>query len=480
MVDRPAQLPAALLGLALVACQAVPPGAVSPKDPREGVQPPPAWQQAGGSAPLDDAFWEAFESPTLENLITEGLAANPSLAALALRVVRASAFLNGAEGASAPVVTASLQAARSRVNFVGLPIGGGGVLSSTSTSLGLGVDVAWELDLWGRLASAERGALANLEAAGHDLTGAERSLAGQIVKAAVTVAELEAARGVAEDALALAERIERNARRLLADGTGSGQALLAAGARVDGNKATIVQLLGARQAAETRLATLLGRPGGALEPGTAAALVAELLERPLPATPDAGVPADVLARRPDLAAAEARVRAAQASAEAAHAELYPRLSLMASAGTSGTELDDLVDGDFRVWSLGANVLQPLLNGGVLRAREDQAIADRDLALVDFALTFLTACSEVNTALQNERALADELALTRRQRDQLVRSAELLAEKHARGSASSTEVLVAQAEALAVETRLIALRRARLHNRIDLHLALGGGLPTPAQ
>ena len=474
----PARLAGLVVLLAAAGCQSAPPGAVSAQDPREGVQPPPAWNQGGGAAPLAPAFWEAFGSPTLDALVAEGLAASPGLAGASLRVVRAAAFLDIAEGQQLPTVGASLDAARSRINYVGLPFGGGGVQTSTTNNFGLGVNVAWELDLWGRLAAAERAAVGELQATALDAVGAELSLAGQIAKAAVTLAELDASVRLAERALELTERIAENERRLLENGSGQAATTLAAEARIADARASLSALRAGADAAETALATLLGRAAGSIDATTRAALGTELLSAALPPAPAAGVPADLMARRPDLAAAEARVRAAQAGAESARAALYPQLSLFASGGTSSAELEDLLDADFRVWSLGANLVAPLFNGGVLRAQEDQAITDRDLALLAFAETFLQACAEVDGALKAEAHLRAELAERRAHMDALVGVEELLTRQQTRGSAASAQVLAASAETLAAQTRLVAVRRALLHNRMDLYLALGGGFTTP--
>lgn len=466
---------ACLAGALLLACQAVPPGAVEPVDPREGVQPPPAWSQAGGAAPLAAAYWETLGSPTLTGLIEAGLAANPSLGAMTLRVQKAAAFLEATTGRQVPSVTAGLQAARSRVNFVGLPVpGSSGVLTSTSSNLSLGLDVAWEIDLWGRLASAERAAVARVEASSLDAVAARTSLAAQIAKAAITLVEGDETARLAGVTLELALEVEANARRLSARGTGTTAAVQLAEARTRTARITVLQAERLSDAAANRLTTLLGRPAGTLTDATRDALRVELLAADMPAPPDAGVPADVLHRRPDLAAAEARVRAAQADAEVARAELYPSFSLTGSAGTAGNELENLVDGDFRVWSLGANVLAPLFNGGRLRALEDQAIAERDIALLDFAALFLQACAEVDGALTNEQHLLAELRERGAYTAQRRTTAELVERQQLRGSASSAQVLSARVDALLAETELLAVLRTLYHNRIDLYLALGGG------
>lgn len=470
-----------LLATALLAagCQSVPPGAVEAVKPSAMVTPAAAWSQdSQAGAPITEDFWTSFQSPTLDAWIAEGLAASPTLAMAARRVEAAAASLEAAAGADLPVVQASLGSTRSRMNFVGLPVpGSSGVLTSESTSYALSLGVSWELDLWGRLASAERGAAANLDAQGLDLVAARQSLAAQIAKASFALAEAHAARALAAEGLEVAQALEADAERRLTDGTGKPEELLNAQAAVAAARAN--QTAAARREAllAPPLALLLGRAAGrdgGLEASEIEALTQELTQAPLGPPPAAGLPAELIARRPDLAALEARVGAAQAGAEVAHAALFPAISLTGSAGTSGSELKNLVDGDFQVWSLGANLLAPLFNGGQLRAAEDRAIADRDVALFAFAQAALVAFTEVDTALTNESLLTQELADRKLWRDKLAETEAVTLRKNQRGSAPTSLVLGARSQRISADTALLATRRESLTNRIDLYLALGGG------
>jgi NodT family efflux transporter outer membrane factor (OMF) lipoprotein len=216
-----------------------------------------------------------------------------------------------------------------------------------------------------------------------------------------------------------------------------------------------------------QLEVLLG-----LYPGRELQIPKELPDTPAPIP--AGLPADLVARRPDLTAAERRLAASDERYEAARRDLYPRISLTASTGTSSTGLKDLVDGDFSVWSLAFNILQPIFQGGRLRAAVDLAEAGADEALINYAGAALRAYSEVETALAAEEYLAERETDLARAAEQS-RAAERLSEqRYGTGLESFITVLESQRRALQADGEWIAARRQRLENRVDLYLALGGG------
>jgi len=468
-----------LVALLAAGCQSVPPGAVEAVEPTTMVTPAAAWTETSGSgAPVIEAFWTAFQSPTLDAWVAEGLTASPTLAIAARRVEAAAASLEAAAGADLPKVQASLNSSRSRLNFVGFPIpGSSGVLTTQSSSHALSLGVSWELDLWGRLASAERGAAASLDAQSLDLVAARQSLAAQIAKASFALAEAHAAKAFASEAFDVAQDLLRDAERRLANGTGKSEDTLSAEAAVAAARANRTAAARREGLLAPPLALLMGRSAGrgaSLQPAELDALTRELTDTRLGPAPAAGLPADLLARRPDLAALEARVRAAQAGAEVARAALFPAISLTGNVGTSGSELKQLVDGDFQVWSLGANILAPIFNGGQLRAAEDRAVADRDAALFAFAQGALVAFTEVDTALTNESLLTKQLAELGTWRNKLAESEALVARKNSRGSAPAAAVLIARSARINADVARLATHRESLTNRIDLYLALGGG------
>ena len=462
----------AALPLVLAACQATPPGATEAPALEDALTLPasftgPSRAVAASASP----WWHGLGSPALGALVDEGLAASPDLAAATQSVRIAALRLDAAGGADLPQVQAALGWTRARNNLIGIPIpGAGDVLTTHSTSASAGISVSWELDLWGRLAATEAGALAELEASEADWLAARQALAAQIARTAVATGQARLLEELTADRLEVAEERLASARRLYELGAGTPEGVLAAEAAALGLAAELAEARRAREALAPVLAALVGRPLDALP--TADELAALLTAAP-PATPPAGLPAELVARRPDLVALEARLDAAHQGALVARAERYPRLSLTASGGTSGNELENLVDGDLRVWSLGANVLAPLFAGGALEAAEDIALAQRDAAVFAFARGVLDALAEVEAALIGEARTAERLGDLEAQLATLTETEGLTGRRLARGSASTDALHQARGRTLAARSALVAARGQLLLQRIDLHLALGG-------
>jgi len=195
----------------------------------------------------------------------------------------------------------------------------------------------------------------------------------------------------------------------------------------------------------------------------------------------AGLPAEVIRRRPDVGALERTLAAALERAKAAKGALYPRLSLTGSTGTSSSELGDLVSGDFFVWSLAGGLVQPLFEGGRLRAEVSAAEGRARTSAAAFAQGVLTALFEVEAALAAEAYLAGQEEALGRATAAARQAVTVSENRYAQGVEPLLVVLESQRRALDAESSWIAVRRARLGNRLDLHLALGGGfdaLPSP--
>jgi multidrug efflux system outer membrane protein len=419
--------------------------------------------------PLEDRWWTTLESRSLNESVEAALAHNLDLAAAAARVEQAAAVARIAGAARKPTVGVGVSGSRRKQNFIGLPIPGSTdeVLSSTSTNLGVSLDTSWEVDLWGRLKAGARAAAADFEAAQADLAGARLSIAGQTVKAWLSWAEAGHQVTLSEETVAS----YRNSLDIVRNRYEQGLAISLDLRLMSASVATAEALLARRKtqldATGRQLAVLMGR-----YPGTTTAPPSDL-----PPAPDAipsGLPADLIARRPDLTAAERRLAASGARYDAARRALYPRLTLTASGGTSSQEFADLLDGDFGVWSLVAGLTQPLFQGGRLRAGVDQARAASDQALAQYAGAVLHAYREVEVSLAAEPNLADQeshLGEASRQST----AARLLAEDRYRsGLTAFITVLESQRREVEAKIQWISARRQRLDNRINLYLALGGG------
>lgn len=455
-------------------------GCVSPparRAPETDVRVPEAWTaETAGPGPVAGAWWESFGDPALDRLVELALGHNQDLRAAAARLERAGAEARIAGADLEPTVGVGLGAARRRQNFIGLPLPGGGVLTSTSTSLGVSVETSWEVDLWGRIRAGARAAVAEYQAAEADLRGARLSIVAQTAKAWFAVVEarqqVELARRSADSFRVVAEQVRLRYEEGLRPALDLRLAL--------SNLAGAEALYETRQVQLDRtlrqLEVLIGRyPSGRLLDEFAAD---SLPDRP-PEVPS-GLPSELVSRRPDLIAAERRLAAVDQRVVQARRALYPRLSLTASGGTASDALSDLLDGDFRVWSLLANLTQPLFQGGRLRAGVDRAEAAREEALAGYVGQALRAFAEVESALAAESHLALRERQLAEAAEQLAAARRLAEQRYRWGLSDYIVVLESQTRALTAESSLLEVRRQLLTNRLDLHLALGGGFDEPQE
>jgi len=411
-------------------------------------------------------WWLEFGDERLASLIEIGLTNNQNLRASMARLEAASAAQTIAGAPLLPELDLGLQADRSKRIFLGFPFGGGSAPSSTVTTYGLSLAVRWEVDVWGRLRAADSAALADQQAALEDLRGAQLSLTAQICRAWFAAIEtnqqLELASATAEAfAKTHADVLDRFRR-----GVRPALEVHQAATNLADARASIARRRDLHSRAMRRLDVLIGRyPTGALS-------IADDLPAKLPEIP-VGLPSEILRRRPDLRAAERRVAAAGCRVEAAQAALYPRLALTASGGTQTLELEDLVDTDFRIWSVGANLLEPLFRGGALRAEVRRQQAQRAEAFANYGNTVLTAFAEVEDILNSKSQLVIE-------RDGLVDAArharyarDLARERWQLGLTDFLSVADGQRRAFLTESARLQVDLQLIQNRIDLLLALGG-------
>lgn len=460
----------ALAGALLSACAGGPPPRIEDK---LAIDVPDQWTAANepSSSPQPTHphaidWWREFGDERLDTLIATGLANNHNLRASIARLQAATAGHKIAGAALLPEVDLNLQNDRARRLFLGFPFGGGGVPSTTVTTYGLTLGVRWELDVWGRLSAGDSAALADQQAATEDLQAAQLSLAAQICRAWFAAVE-------AKQQLALATATESAFRKTLTDvrdrfrrGVRPALEVHQAATNLANAEASAAQRRDLQAQAMRRLDVLVGSYPDGKRP------VADALPPQLPNVLP-GYPSELLQRRPDLRSAERRVAAAGCRVDAAVAALYPRLSLTASGGTQSLELDDLVDTDFRVWALGANLFEPLFRGGALRADVERQQARRTEALANYGGAVLNAFAEVENILGSRVQLED-------QRDGLIDAAnhagharDLARERWQLGLTDFLTVADGQRRAFQAESARLQIERQLIDNRIDLLLALGG-------
>lgn len=441
----------------------------TPKTEEIPLAVPQQWSAEAELAPGEVTGWLAdFDSPTLESLVEEAIGRNFDLAAAAARVsaARARADIQGAE--LWPQIDATFDVSRSR----SVSSGANDSLATTRNRFDVDGRVSWELDVWGRIRDTTRAALTDALAVEADFRAARLALAAEVARARFATIE-------AEQQLQLAVTVVRYFRQSLevTDGRyrrGIADALDVRLARQ--NVASADSNLALRQrerdTAVRSFETLLGRyPAG----DTDVPDVLPQIVKPVPA----GLPSQLLERRPDLIAARGRLFASGDLLRAANKNRLPRFDLTVSGGATSEEFSDLLDYDAVFWSLIAGVLQPIFEGGRLQAERALAAADNREVWSLYAQIVLDALLEVESTLAAEAYLvAEEAALTRAAEE--AREAAFLAlDEYSKGLTDIVTLLESQRRAVNSESSRLRVARLRLDNRVNLYLALGGPFaPTP--
>jgi NodT family efflux transporter outer membrane factor (OMF) lipoprotein len=454
-----------LLLVFLFGCRSV----AEPELPALPVEPPEAYRDG---TPEDEIlvpedFWNEFGEPRLDELVREAILTNPSLTEAEARLRGAFALAEIAGAELSPWLDGGLGVSRDK-RFLGAT---SSLLPATNTSNAFGatLNLSWEVDLWARIRSGQAAAIADVELQDALLRGAYLSLAAQTAKAALIATEAGQQAEVARQNLESAERLAARIQERFERGLRQVLDVKLAKTEVANAKSQVFLWERAQDASRRQLENLLGRyANGTVE------VPAALPE--LPAPVQAGIPADVIARRPDLVAAEKAYVAAFYREEEAQASLYPRLALTASGGLASAELDDLVMGDFTVWSIGANLLQPILQGGRLRANVELNTAGKEQAGAAFAGAVLRAFTEVETTLAAEHFLNDREAALQELVDESLSAAELSQDRFLAGLLDILTVLEARRRYFNAKAQLLRVQLDRLTNRIDFYASLGGGVP----
>lgn len=437
---------------------------VDPDRPPPLVSPLPERFVEGGiiETPFE-RWWKSFADPQLDRLVDEVLAGNLDLARAWARVAQAEAIARGADAALFPKLNAQAGVSGSRTVFdLGEPIG---VRSNETTSFSLGVSASYELDLWGRVAHASDAAASDVLATREDMAAMALSLAARITDVWLQRAGERALLELVTRQEAASQRLVELVEQRFATG-------LATSLEVYQQRQQLAVVRAQRPLVEARLAVLAhqlailtGRPPGALT-----FTEAPFLPLP-PPPPPTGVPADLLQRRPDVRAAFLRVLAADHRVGQAIAAQYPTLGLSASTGFQSPDLLELFER--WVWSLVANLVAPLFDGGQRSAEVDRARAQLEELVAAYGQALLTALGEVEDALVQEHRQRDHLALVEEQLA-LARSAHAEARtRYVNGLGTYLEVLTTERSEQQAEQALLQARRQMLAYRVQLHRALGG-------
>ncbi len=463
--------PALVLAALLAGC-AVGPDYAPPKfAPPANWANAPAGAQAASPAASIDAWWRAFADPTLDELMEEAVAGNADVASAKAKIREARATWREAAAALAPSLSGSASASALGGNQAA---SAGGASTTASTSLTspfqAGFDASWELDLFGGKTRDLEAAVYGEQAAEEDLRATMLTLVGDVGAYYAEARGYQARVALARRTVGSQRRTADLTRVKFEAGLASAADVAKADAQAASTAADIPTYEAAYAEAVHRLSVLTGRAPGAL---TDRLKTPSAIPAPRHALP-AGVPADILRRRPDVRAAERRLAQATAKFGAAQAALYPDLSLSGSLSTAASHPGDLLRASSVSWSYGPSVSLPILDGGKLTAERDATQAQRDEYLAAWRSSVLTALEDVENALVSlakERARERELA---KAAQSYGKAAELSRDQYEAGKSSFLDVLDAERSLYSAEDSLIQSRVATAKDHFALAKALGGG------
>lgn len=424
---------------------------------------------AQGSTVVSDSqpagnWWRLYDDPVLDGLVRDALAANTDVRAAEARLQRARAALREERGAREPQVGVNGSAQYGRLPGPAIP---GEKRTEVQVDVGLGV--SYEMDLFGRIGRRIEAARGDVGAADADADAVRVTIVSDTVQAYADAVSAAERIGVAERIVALLNRSLALTEKRHQIGLATGLDTARIAALRDQRLADIPDLQAERQGALFRLATLTGRPPRDL-PAQAAERTSTLrLNQPIPV----GNGATLLGRRPDIRAAERRLAAATARIGVATADLYPRISLGGSVGSSGSGLGNIFSANPLTWLVGP-LISWTVNRSAARARVAESRADTQAALATFDGTVLQALQETETALSSYQQALNRRRALRGARDQAETAAQITRARQREGDISSLELLDAERTAAEAEAALAEADANIARAQIDLFRALGGG------
>jgi multidrug efflux system outer membrane protein len=421
---------------------------------------PDQWTAGAAAGPVGDDWLQTFRDAPLSAIVSEALSHNTNLAIAAARVEQAR-------------LQAKLAGARlwPSVDFIAK---GGGKLSGDQSGLqGAVLTATWELDLWGRVRYGRAAARADAAAVASDFEYARQSIAANTAKAWLLAVEAALQAEVARATIRDSEQLVQLAESRAKIGAGNEEDIHVARASLGGYRDALRQIELSQVHARRALELLVGRYPG----GTAA------VSSQLPSQPDAvpaGLPSELLERRPDVVAAERRVAAAFHRVHEAKAARLPTISLTTGVSAISSDLFVLQDRNNPVWNLGASLLMPVFKGGALKTQVEIRTAEQQLAVASYADIGLRAFGEVEAALSSEIAARDREAILVDTLTASQRAVDLVRTQFKVGSTDLRFVTQRELTLNAAQAALVRVQAEQRVQRVNLHLALGGSFEVKSQ
>ncbi len=443
---------------------------MQPKYERPAVELPEAWKQTAPRFAQDGRWWRIYEDEVLAAFVEEGLKNNPDLRIAAARVDEARALAAEARSFLLPTVDAQGSASRQQLS-TRTAVAPPGVPREYSSYRGT-LNVAYEVDLFGRLRSGSEAALAELAASEAAREAVRLALAAQLAQSYYALRAFEQQVALTRQTLDLREETLGLQRKRRNAGVIGDFELRQLEAEVAQARAQLPVLEQAREREEVALQLLLGRsPKLVYESAIQRADVAD--QKLLAAVIPDGMPSELLLRRPDLVDAERRLAAANARVGVARAELFPSIALTGFLGSESASLSNLFSSGAAVWQLAAAVTQPIFAGGRLEARTDAAQARERAVVEQYLHAVRTAFGEVRTALNAQARTRETFEAETARAEALTETLRLARLRYQSGIASQLELLDAERGLLDARRARIEALRAHRAAVADLFRALGG-------
>lgn len=419
---------------------------------------------APGARAADEIGWRDFlADPRLQRLVELSLRNNRDLRAAVLNVERVRAQYRVQQAALFPQVGAGASAASGSAGNAG------NAGSAQQTRYAVNLSASWEPDFFGRLHSLSDAAFEQYLASVQAQRAAQILLVSQVADQYLTVLAYGEALAVTERTLAATTASYKLVKLEYDNGVASELDLRQSQSAVDLAAANRAAQLRLQAQAQNGLVLLVGQSLPADLPPPV-----DLASQPILADIPAGLPSDLLARRPDILQAEALLRSETADIGAARAAFFPNISLTGSLGTASSSLAGLFAGGAGAWTFAASLIAPIFNGGANQANLDLARVQRDIGVAQYQKTIQTAFREVADGLAARGTYSDQLAALQRNEVDQQRRLELANMRYANGVDSYLNVLTAQTDLYNAQISVVSTRLDRLTSLVDLYRALGGG------
>ncbi len=457
---------AALLTLSLGACSFAPALKTPVVPTAEAYKETGAWTQAQPADRLPrDSWWTLYDDAQLDDLQKGLIAGNPTIAVALADYIQARALSDQARAGLCPTLSANASVGRARES-VNAPLRGLTTPTYYDTNTA-GGSVSYELDLWGQIRNEVAAGKANAAAAAADLENARLSLSAQLVDDYIQLRSLDRDSAILDDSVKAYERALSLTEQRHKAGISAGLDVSQAQTILDTTRSQAAQTLAQRALMEHAIAALLGVSASTFS------IKPEVVDIKLPHIPT-DVPGGLVQRRPDIAAAQRRMIAANANIGVARAAYFPTLTLGAQGGFESTSFSNWISAPSSFWAIGPNALLSVFDGGLRRAQVAQARAEFDASAANYRGTVVGAFQQVEDSLASLNHYSDAAQQEKAAVDAAQRTLNLSMALYVQGATDYLTVITSQTALLQAQLQALNLDTLQLHASVDLIRALGGG------